>query len=370
MSIRKVTKGLPCGFKGESRFAPFKMNIRLKSGIAKALEALGGLKVAQALTAPEMRAVFTFHRVLPEEEMAGCYNANLAVTPDSFEKLMILLGRSCPILPLEEFMRDCETRPGPYCAITFDDGWEDNHRFAGPILRKHKIPATIFVCTGLIGTRESIPEEQLWLIRQEAISGGTLPDLEHAWTRVLLSPGVASRLDYSQAQRQLKKLPIRHKQSVLAELAQRFGMQSRSRPSLMDWKQVQELAGEGISFGSHTKSHAVLSVENQSGMVAELNESKAVLESHFGAKDFFLAYPNGGYNAEVMQAVESLGYKGAFTVEAGFVGPGVQRQAIPRINIDNTVLNDEANTYSSARAKLHILRRGKSNAADSEAALR
>ena len=40
--------------------------------------------------------------------------------------------------------------------LTFDDGYFDNFSEAFPLLEKYQIPATIFVCTGNIGTENEI----------------------------------------------------------------------------------------------------------------------------------------------------------------------------------------------------------------------
>jgi peptidoglycan/xylan/chitin deacetylase (PgdA/CDA1 family) len=41
--------------------------------------------------------------------------------------------------------------PPGYAVLSFDDGMEDNHSIALPILREYELPATVYVATGLIG---------------------------------------------------------------------------------------------------------------------------------------------------------------------------------------------------------------------------
>jgi peptidoglycan/xylan/chitin deacetylase (PgdA/CDA1 family)/glycosyltransferase involved in cell wall biosynthesis len=57
-------------------------------------------------------------------------------------------------IPLAEFL-DCQHDrrlvPQRSVVITFDDGYLDNHTYAFPVLRQHKIPATVFLVTGYIG---------------------------------------------------------------------------------------------------------------------------------------------------------------------------------------------------------------------------
>jgi len=43
------------------------------------------------------------------------------------------------------------TPPAGLVALSFDDGMDDNHHVALPILREYRVPATIYVATGLIG---------------------------------------------------------------------------------------------------------------------------------------------------------------------------------------------------------------------------
>lgn len=50
--------------------------------------------------------------------------------------------------------------------MTFDDGFENNYRVAGPVLASMKIPATIFLTTGLIGTDQLLWPDRLFLSLQ------------------------------------------------------------------------------------------------------------------------------------------------------------------------------------------------------------
>ena len=58
--------------------------------------------------------------------------------------------RFCTVAELAE-LAGGRTPPPGYAALSFDDGMEDNHSALLPILQEHGIPATIYVCTGLMG---------------------------------------------------------------------------------------------------------------------------------------------------------------------------------------------------------------------------
>lgn len=48
-----------------------------------------------------------------------------------------------------------------FAVLTFDDGFESVYTLAYPILRKNRIPFTIFITTELIGTKNHLAEKQL-----------------------------------------------------------------------------------------------------------------------------------------------------------------------------------------------------------------
>jgi peptidoglycan/xylan/chitin deacetylase (PgdA/CDA1 family) len=61
--------------------------------------------------------------------------------------------------------------PRGICALTFDDGSEDNATVLAPILRDLDIPATLYVCPGLLGQRYpwAAPDAGVRFMTEEAL---------------------------------------------------------------------------------------------------------------------------------------------------------------------------------------------------------
>ena len=71
-----------------------------------------------------------------------------------------LLKRGYRPLPLRELLachRELRKVPPKTFAVTFDDGYENVYRNAFPILCEYRIPATIFLSTGYLDSRQAFP---------------------------------------------------------------------------------------------------------------------------------------------------------------------------------------------------------------------
>jgi peptidoglycan/xylan/chitin deacetylase (PgdA/CDA1 family) len=79
---------------------------------------------------------------------------HLAVTPERFgAQVKRLLGRGYEFVALSEFARRLRGfgPPAGVCSLTFDDGTADSATLLPQLLEKLGVPATIFVCPGLLG---------------------------------------------------------------------------------------------------------------------------------------------------------------------------------------------------------------------------
>ncbi|HEV2922758.1 MAG TPA: polysaccharide deacetylase family protein [Solirubrobacteraceae bacterium] len=74
--------------------------------------------------------------------------------PERFRRQVLTLERrGYRFVTLSEFTEhlDVDAPPDGLCALTFDDGTVDNLELLAPILSALRMPATVFVCPGLLG---------------------------------------------------------------------------------------------------------------------------------------------------------------------------------------------------------------------------
>jgi peptidoglycan/xylan/chitin deacetylase (PgdA/CDA1 family) len=115
-----------------------------------------------------------------------------AVTPDTFERMMIHVKKSqYRVLSLREAV-ECiinASIPKKSLVITFDDGYMDNYINALPILRKLGFSATFFVVTGNIANKSAWDEQCLDLmdwdhLKKLAMAGHVIGSHTHSHARL------------------------------------------------------------------------------------------------------------------------------------------------------------------------------------------
>jgi peptidoglycan/xylan/chitin deacetylase (PgdA/CDA1 family) len=97
--------------------------------------------------------------------------------------------------------------------------------------------------------------------------------------------------------------------------------------------EILEMAQQGVGFESHTCTHPRLPALSDSQLTEELSVSKSEIESLVGRTVRYLAYPFGESSSNVVAATRGAGYEAAFSVQAGFNRPGVDRYQIRRIDV-------------------------------------
>jgi peptidoglycan/xylan/chitin deacetylase (PgdA/CDA1 family) len=99
--------------------------------------------------------------------------------------------------------------------------------------------------------------------------------------------------------------------------------------------ELKEMSKNGIDIESHTVNHDKLSQLSYEMQLNTLKESKIFLENVLGKKIYYIAYPYGDWNDNTVKAVESCGYKLAFTTESGWANKDQGIYKLHRVYISN-----------------------------------
>lgn len=102
---------------------------------------------------------------------------------------------------------------------------------------------------------------------------------------------------------------------------------------LMDWSQVRDWAGRGVSFGSHTLTHPWLTRLDDASLRAEVCDSKKLIEDQLGGPVHHFCYPFGDHDERVVAAVRESGYRTACTTRRGTVRAGSDPLRLPRMSV-------------------------------------
>ncbi|HLQ76822.1 MAG TPA: polysaccharide deacetylase family protein [Terriglobia bacterium] len=242
------------------------------------------------------------------------------------EKHLDWIGRRHNIVSLDELghhLKNGTRSAKPLAAITFDDGYQDVYLNAFPILIRKGIPATVFVVTDIVGTPGAPLHDRLYLVLARAIDQWAVPAVMLAELLVRLditpsNPGLITQ-SVPDAFLTMRALFDTLRQSEIQRLVDSLEAEFRIEPGLleevqpMNWEMLAEMNRNGITIGSHTKSHALLTTESGRRIREEIDGSRQELESRLGISVKHFAYPDGRFNSRTVRAVADSGFQFAYT---------------------------------------------------------
>lgn len=161
--------------------------------------------------------------------------------------------------------------------LTFDDGWKENHELCD-IFKQHRLSPVIYLTADLVDKKdrfwfEKVPRKDL---------------------------------------QRFKKLPYQDLLRLIPANNDNY-----DAGSCLTLSQIKQLDQIGVTFGSHTKTHAILTKCDRETALSEIRGSKSVLEDLLGKPVLHFAYPNGDFNSQIADQVKSAGYATARGIKLG-----------------------------------------------------
>jgi len=174
---------------------------------------------------------------------------------------------SLPTLIHSEYSDDLQV------ALTFDDGYQNLHDEAAPLLSDKKLNATVYLNTGWISDN------------------------------------------------------LTHKQSVPT-------LGHYPEETFLTWQEVKNLYHAGWLIGSHGVNHHNFALTTQALTLQELSQSKKDIELHLQTPCEHFAYPFGRHSKIVKAIAKRVGYQYAAAARHGSLHPHSDLFSLPRINIE------------------------------------
>jgi peptidoglycan/xylan/chitin deacetylase (PgdA/CDA1 family) len=259
--------------------------------------------------------ILTFHRVLDDDSNQKSSSLpGIVIREETFRKLAKYLVQHCDPVHLDGVVPGGESSK-LRVAITFDDGWRDNYSTALPIAKGFGLPFTVFICPGLVGQNNPFWPEQVSALL--SIRGESPTTIEEVIEK--LKHGSAT--DRNAYLESLRKTSSQNYTSA-SEIEQ-----------LLSWDEIRSMRAAGVSFGSHTQTHQILTTIPKQFAALELSQSKSAIETEFGEPCTIFAYPNGDCSSETRQWVADAGYKRALTTTKGAWTAECDRLSLPRLNV-------------------------------------
>lgn len=248
----------------------------------------GGAGLASVAAAPLVRqtggagCILAYHRVANLDFIDPRFD-DWNVPPAAFEAQLAALKKCAAIVPLDSLLQHCDedrSPERPAVALTFDDGYANFHSEVLPILKRHAVPATVFVVTSMVGSKDPPPFDA-WSVHNCARSHSD------AWR-------------------------------------------------LLGWDELEQCLDSGlVQVGAHSHRHLKAPLCSGDDFAEEAGLSRSILISRHGAASAY-AYPYGatrqGFVPDAyVRAVQAAGYRRAVTFDLGRVRPGSDPYRLPRV---------------------------------------
>ena len=252
--------------------------------------------------------VLIFHAI-EDEESDFIRGLSINTHPAQFAAQLEFLKKHYRIVPLSAYRE--EVLPERALVITFDDGFRSVYQHAFPILKAGRIPATCYLNTDTIGNRSMIWLNELtWFLHRHPLRAGPIVS---AWlgsarplSRAKMIVGLIAGYDR------------RGIAALLDELRRSIGIApgclAREACLYLDRQEIEEMAQNGITFGNHSASHAVLSRLSEEECRQELSTARDALQNLPGSIPS-LAYPFGSWNKATRRIAIELGCTTLLDVE-------------------------------------------------------
>lgn len=268
---------------------------------------------------PGFLRVLTYHRIDEPARRPWLDPGLISATPQDFEEQMAYLSRHYEVISVRDAMTAIKSQnykymPSRAVLVTFDDGYDDFEEHAWPILKRYKVPTTLFVPTAY----PNHPEYIFWWddLYHALHRTDQQDDLDTPVGKFRLTDRASRDRAHQRLKNHIKSLPHENAIQTVRELCDRLGVQPVAN-CILRWNSLRKLHREGLTIGAHTQTHPLLNRISLAEAREEILGSFDDLRREIGTVLPVFAYPGGEFSQDVVDMLEREGILLAFTTKRG-----------------------------------------------------
>lgn len=295
---------------------------RLSDAVTRCLHHAGGFAASRRLLRRGGAVILRYHSVCEDATSPLSYiDPGLSVPLEAFDRQMRFLRERYAPVSLDDVVEavvDGRPLPSLAVAVTFDDGYRDNHQYAFPVLRKYGIAGAFYITAGCVNKGEPMWTSRLryyfMATRQSRLAlGGPEP-------RVLdLTTPAARHRSFAHTIAAIKSAGKVRGGAIFADVEARLAVTDLAplRDCMMTWSEIEDMGKGGQTIGAHTLTHPNLPGLPPEEALAEIAGSKSLIEEKVKGPVLHFAYPNGRgvshFNEPVREMVRKAGFLSSVT---------------------------------------------------------
>jgi len=262
--------------------------------------------------------ILAYHRVAELRDTPAVDSRSVSVTPAGFTRQMKHLARNYHVISMLQLLNEVENEiplPKRAVLITFDDAYADFAETAWPILKRLGLPATLFVPTAY----PDHPEVAFWWDRlYQAFQATAKAELRGTpFGPLPLGNSEEKRRALRMVQNHVPTVPDDEAMKLVDSICDQLGEKHVCSGSVLTWDQLRQLDREGLTLGSHTRTHPVMTQVRLDRIREEIRASQADLKREIGIALPIFCYPNGNHNDAVISILRDEAIRLAFTTLSG-----------------------------------------------------
>src|SRR5262245_23113706 len=233
---------------------------RLSDAVTQSLYSIGGFAASRRLLHRTSAVILRYHSVCEDASSPLSYiDPGLSVPLAAFDRQMKFLRDHYAPVSFEDVVEavgDGRPLPSLAVAITFDDGYRDNHQYALPVLRKYGISGAFYITAGCVNMGEPMWTSRLryyfMATRERQLA------LAQPQPKVLdLTTHAARHTSFAYTIATIKSAGKVRGGEIFRDVEAKLAVTDLGplKNTMMTWEEIEDMGKGGMTIGAHTLTH-------------------------------------------------------------------------------------------------------------------